>query len=217
LDFLFRFALRSLNIQLAGQDTHVLVAAAREVDYQYVMRRHPRRNPQALGDGVRASSAGRMPSVRASFTTASSTCASSAETYSARPESCSRVLRADGGVVETGRDGVRQRDLAVFILQHVGIGALQHAGRSALEARRVIAERLAAAAGFDADQANFLSSGELVERADGIRSAADAGDDRGRQTAFFLQNLLRISMPMTRLKSRTIVGYGCGPSALPRM
>jgi hypothetical protein len=42
----------SLNIQLAREDTHILVAATGEIDYQYVMRSHPRRNPKALGDGV---------------------------------------------------------------------------------------------------------------------------------------------------------------------
>ena len=36
-----------------------------------------------------------------------------------------RVLRADGGVVEAGGDGVREGDLAVVVLQNVGVGALQ--------------------------------------------------------------------------------------------
>ena len=44
------------------------------------------------------------------------------------------------------------RDLAVLILQHVGIGALQNAGSAAAEAGRVLAQRGSAAAGFDADE-----------------------------------------------------------------
>ena len=48
------FALRSLNVQLACEDSHVFVAASREVDYQYVMRRHPWRNPHALGNRMGA-------------------------------------------------------------------------------------------------------------------------------------------------------------------
>ena len=49
------------------------------------------------------------------------------------------VLGPDGGVVEAGRDRVRQLDVAVVVLQHVGARALQHAGAAAGEARRVLA------------------------------------------------------------------------------
>ena len=52
-----------------------------------------------------------------------------------------RVLRADHGVIQTRRDRVRQRDLAVVVLQHEAVGALQHAGRAAAIPRRVVAER----------------------------------------------------------------------------
>ena len=53
----------------------------------------------------------------------------------------------------------------------------------------MFAQLLAAAAGFHADQLHFLVSDELVKDANGIRSAADAGDDRCRQLAFGLENL----------------------------
>ena len=52
-----------------------------------------------------------------------------------------RVLRADRGIVETGGDGMGEGDLAVVVLQNIGVGALQNAGRSAAEARGVLAER----------------------------------------------------------------------------
>ena len=44
------------------------------------------------------------------------------------------VLGADGGIVEAGGDGMRGGDLAVFVLQNVGVGALQDAGARAGEA-----------------------------------------------------------------------------------
>ena len=46
-------ALGSLDIQFAGENTHVLIAASRKIDYQYVMRGHCGRNPHALSDCVR--------------------------------------------------------------------------------------------------------------------------------------------------------------------
>ena len=113
--------------------------------------------------------------------------------------SCSAgMLGADGGVVESGGDGVRQRDLSVLVLQHVGVGSLQHPGAAAFEARRVLAERVAAAAGLDADQLHLRVLDELVERADGVRSAAHAGDDRGGQRPSFSRICLRASWLMTR-------------------
>ena len=105
------------------------------------------------------SSAGMMPSVRASSLAASSASASVARgVLGAAGVVQPGVLGADGGVVEAGGDGVRQRDLAVVVLQHVAVGAVQHAGQPAGEARGVLAECSAAAAGFDADQFDVASS-----------------------------------------------------------
>src|SRR5579863_301298 len=49
------------------------------------------------------------------------------------------VLGADGGVIQTGRNGVRQGNLAIGILKHVAVGAVQHAGRAAGEPSGVVA------------------------------------------------------------------------------
>src|SRR5258706_1122604 len=43
------------------------------------------------------------------------------------------VLRTDGGVIQAGRNGVRQRDLAIGILKHIAVGAMQNAGGAAGE------------------------------------------------------------------------------------
>ena len=102
------------------------------------------------------SSAGKMPSVRASFTTASRARGVVAgDVFGAAGVVQHGVLGPDGRIVETRRDGMRERDLAVFILQHIGVGALQHSRRAALEPRRVLAQRRAAAAGLDADEPHF--------------------------------------------------------------
>ena len=64
---------------------------------------------------------------------------------------------------------MRGGDLAVFVLQDVGVGALQNAGARAGEAlmggetRGVFAKLVAAAAGFDAD--HFYVS--IVQKFDG--------------------------------------------------
>ena len=50
------------------------------------------------------------------------------------------MLGSDGGVIEAGRDGMRERDLAVFILQNVGEGSLQDSWSAALETRCVLTE-----------------------------------------------------------------------------
>ena len=84
---------------------------------------------------------------------------------------------------------MRQCDLAGFVLQHVRVSSLQHAGRAAAETGGVIAQFFAAPSGFDADQFDFLVLDELVENSDGVRAAADAGDDRVGQFAFGFQNL----------------------------
>ena len=49
------------------------------------------------------------------------------------------VLGTDRGVVESGGDGVRQLDVAVVVLEHVGVRALEHAGAAAGEPRGVLA------------------------------------------------------------------------------
>src|SRR5579884_2512795 len=42
-----------------------------------------------------------------------------------------RMLRSDQRVVEARRNGVRQRNLAVVVLEQVAVGAMQHPGRAA--------------------------------------------------------------------------------------
>src|SRR5579863_582556 len=62
------------------------------------------------------------------------------------------VLGADGGVIQTGRNRVRQRNLAIGILKHIAMCPMQHAGRAARESRGVFAQPAAAPSGLDSDQ-----------------------------------------------------------------
>ncbi len=78
------------------------------------------------------SSAGRIPSVRASSWKASSTSASSADTYRARPTVGQMgVLRPDAGVVEPGRDRGRLQDLSRFVLDERAAHPVEDPGDAA--------------------------------------------------------------------------------------
>src|SRR6267142_9707 len=85
---------------------------------------------------------------------------------------------------------MRGGDLAIFVLQDVSVGALENAGActgEALvcgEARGVFAELAAASTGFDANHFHFRIAKEFVEEADGVRTAANASEEMGRQALF---------------------------------
>src|ERR1017187_9130036 len=85
---------------------------------------------------------------------------------------------------------MRQRDLAVLVLQHIGISALQDPRRTAAKTHCMLAQFSAASAGFDANEADLAVLKEFVKCADGVRAASDAGDDGGGQTTLFGQDLL---------------------------
>ena len=92
------------------------------------------------------------------------------------------VLGADARIVEPGRDRVRVEDLAVLVGEDRRAGAVQHPRPAAAERGR--------AGGLDADQAHGLVGDEVVEHADRVRAAADAGDDGFGQPAFGGEDLL---------------------------
>src|SRR5664279_243013 len=81
------------------------------------------------------------------------------------------------------------RDLSRYVLQNKGVSSLQHSRMSPVESRRVLAQRVAAASSFYADQFDFAVLDELVESADGVGTPANTGDYRGRKLPFCLQDL----------------------------
>ena len=77
------------------------------------------------------SSAGMMPSVRArSRAAARAAVVGDSGVFGAALVGEPGVLGTDGGIVEPGGDGVRRSDLAVGVLQDVGVRALKNAGRA---------------------------------------------------------------------------------------
>ncbi len=72
-------------------------------------------------------------------------------------------------------------DLALGILEDHRAGAVEHSQGAAVEARRVLAQTPAAAAGLDADQAHPRVFQEGGEEADRVAAAADAGDREVRR------------------------------------
>ena len=103
---------------------------------------------------------------------------------------------------------MRVRDLAVLVRQDGRAGAVQHGGVPCAERRRL--------GRLDADKPDVRIVEEAGEDADGVRAAADTGDDDLRQPAFGVAGTaLRASWPITACSSRTISGYGAGPTHEP--
>ena len=99
------------------------------------------------------------------------------------------VLGADRRIVQTGGDRVRGRDLPGRILKHIHQVPCRTPGEPAAKTGCVLAQRLAAASGFDPDEFNFFVFDEIVEDSYRVRSSADAGDDSLRKFAFGFENL----------------------------
>lgn len=86
------------------------------------------------------------------------------------------MLWSDARVVEASRDGVRLDDLAVRVLKQVAEGAVQDARLTSTGERLgVVRRRLATAARLDTELLDGRIVAEIVERADGVAAAADAG------------------------------------------
>ena len=107
--------------------------------------------------------------------------------------------------------------LAVLVLQQIRERTLERAGRPAGERRCVPAGFDAVACRLVADQPHAGIVDEGVEDADRIgsrrRRRRSPRRAAGPPAAWICT---RVSMPMTRWKSRTIVGNGCGPAAVPK-
>src|SRR6266496_3029949 len=89
-----------------------------------------------------------------------------------------RVLWADRRIIKSRRNRMCQCDLPSFVLQDIRICPLQNARQSTAKSRCVITQFLSTTAGFDANELYFLISDELVKNSDGVRSAANARNDR---------------------------------------
>jgi hypothetical protein len=171
----------------------VLVAAPREVDQQHVAAGECRGPLHRLGNGVRAFERRQDPlgfgepvKGRDRLDVGRRGVLDAAELAE------QRMLGSDGRIVESGGDRVRRRHLAVGVLQHHRACAVEHAERAAFagEARCMLPQSAAAAACLDADEAHRRILEKGREQADGVRAAADAGDDGiGALASGALENL----------------------------
>src|SRR3954452_3740349 len=93
------------------------------------------------------------------------------------------------GIIEASRDRMGRGNLSALVLQHVRISSLKHSRRASAETCRMVAKLFSATACFNSNELHFLIFDELVKDADGIRSAANASNDRLRKLAFGAQNL----------------------------
>ncbi len=107
------------------------------------------------------------------------------------------VLRPDAGIVQTGGDGVNRRDLAKLVLAEVAFHTVEDAQPTGGHRGRGLKGIHAPACGLTADQPNAGILDKIVEGADGVAAAADAGDNRVRQLSLLGQHLRLISLEMT--------------------
>ncbi len=99
------------------------------------------------------------------------------------------VLRADGGEVEPRRDGVGLLNLPLLVLHQVGVHAKEDPLAAVTERCTVLATLDAVATRLDPDQAHLFVVDKVGKHADGVRTAADAGDHRIGQPLLFLEAL----------------------------
>src|SRR5438132_337106 len=99
------------------------------------------------------------------------------------------MLRTDRGIIQAGRNAVRELNLAMFVLQDVRLRALQYSQRAALEARRVLLGLNSLTACFDAEHLYRSILKEWIEQSDRVGTAADTSHQQIRKAPFFFQHL----------------------------
>jgi hypothetical protein len=99
------------------------------------------------------------------------------------------MFRAYAGIIEARGNRMGFLHLAFRILQQIGTRAMQHA-RRALRDRGGMTQRIhALACRFDAVDIHTSIVKERMKHADGVRAAADTGDNQIRQFPFLSQHL----------------------------
>ena len=87
------------------------------------------------------------------------------------------VLGADARIIKAGRDGIYGRDLAVFILQELGLHAVENAQATVSDSSGVFGIIHAEAGRFNANQAHILVLDKVVEHAHSVGATAYTGDE----------------------------------------
>ena len=218
-----RGAATVIALEPVGDRREVLVAAARQTEqHDRVVgeRRRGRSCPRARRRARRWRAPARAPagcprSASSSRTPVDGLVVGRAEDLEPAGLEERRQLRPDARVVQPGRDRVGLRHLAVVVLEQVRARSVEHARRAARERRGVLAcESLPCR--LDADEPRRGLADEARHEADRVRAAADARDRDVRAAGPRpSRTCCAASSPMTRWRSRTSAGNGCGPTAEP--
>ena len=99
------------------------------------------------------------------------------------------VLRTNARVVEPCRNRINGCDLAVLILTEVGLHSVENARFSCGDGGRRLLGVNASACRLASDKSDALIFNEVPEAADGVRPAANAGDNHVRKPALLLHKL----------------------------
>ena len=99
------------------------------------------------------------------------------------------VFGANTRVIQTRRNRVGLDNLAVFVLQQIRLGAVQHPDSTCHQGRGVFSAGDAAAARLDAHNLHSVIVYKRVENADGVRASADTGQHVIRQTTKLFERL----------------------------
>ena len=208
----------SVTPSALGDGEDVLVAAAAEIEHEQMVARQSRRDLRDMGQSMRRlERRDDALHARAELEGLERLVVVDRDVLDAAEIVEPGMLRPDAGIVEPGRDRMRVLDLPVLVLQKICPVAVQHAGHAAVERGRVLAGLDAVAAGLDPDHAHALVVEEGMEEADGVRAAADAGDERIGQPSLGALELLANLVADHRLEVAHHRGIRCGPAAVPMM
>ena len=100
------------------------------------------------------------------------------------------MLRSDAGVVKTGGDGVNGSNLSVLILAEVGLHTVENAERTSADGGCGLLRVDASSGSLKADEPYLRMGNEVIESADGVGTAAHAGEHSIRKASFFFHDLL---------------------------
>lgn len=118
-------------------------------------------------------------------------------------------------VIQTGGDGINRCDLTILILAEIRLHTVENTKFSGCDRCCSLSSIDTASSCLTTNQANSLVLNKVVESSDCIGTTANTGKYSIRKFSFFFQNLFFDLLGNNCLKSRTIVGNGCGPMTDP--
>src|SRR4030095_29124 len=99
------------------------------------------------------------------------------------------MFGADRGIIEPGRDGMSQLDLAFFVGEQKSFRALQNTEPSTLKTRGVLSGANSLTTGLDADHSHLSILQKGMEQTDGVAAATDTRDEQIGEAVFGVENL----------------------------